>query len=269
MTEAAGRKPLLRAKLLVALFAATTALAGGGGAIAPAPAAAAVNQGEECDPLTTIDCEPTNGGGGGSSSSGSTGGGGEIIGEPIYVEGTLPPSPCGAFCLPSQVGRSRSGFLDRGGKDPRGPRARGRLTRVGEVAKDKGKDPSRDECGRARTSGPALPADALKALDAQMDAAVAGYKAANAKWWGFRHMEAHIKWEAERLRLAHADPAQIESADETLALVAERMRSLGAAADAFQDRLEALSKEKRRLAAQAVIDRAALRARCRALYPDA
>jgi|GEM_PF-754829 len=139
-----GRLAPLRASLLLALLAATALLAGGAQALAPAPAAAAVNQGEGCDPnYPTADCEPTNGGGGGGSSSGSTQAGGtgdsEIIGEPIYVEGTLPPSPCGAFCLPSQVGRSHTGFLDRGGKDPRAPRPRGRLTRVGEVAKEKGK----------------------------------------------------------------------------------------------------------------------------------
>jgi hypothetical protein len=120
-------------------LAATALLIGGTQALAPAHAAAAINQGEECDPnYPTADCETTNGGGGGSSSGSPDGGGtseDQIIGEAIYVEGTPPPSPCGIGCLPSQVGGSRAGFLDRGGRDPRGPRPRGRLTRVGEVAK--------------------------------------------------------------------------------------------------------------------------------------
>jgi len=138
----------------IALLASIAALGGGAAALAPAPAAAAVNQGEECDPSQpALDCEPTNGGGGGGGSSGSTDGSGagedQTIGEAIYVEGTLPASPCGIWCLPSHIGGSRPGFLDRGGKDPRAPRARGRLTRVGEAPKGKAgaSQMTKDECG--------------------------------------------------------------------------------------------------------------------------
>jgi len=172
-TDVSRPGPRQRGKLLLTLLTAASLLAGGAEALAPAPAAGMVDQGEECDPnYPTLDCEPTNGGGGGGSGSpGSTGGSGagegEIIGEAIYVEGTLPPSPCGAFCLPSQVGRSRSGFLDRGGKDPRGPRARGRLTRVGEAPK--GKAPAKTECERLKSGRLELPADlAMKAIEASL-----------------------------------------------------------------------------------------------------
>jgi hypothetical protein len=149
----------LRASLPLALLIATAALATGAQALAPASAAAAINQGEECDPNNpTADCESTNGGGGGSTEGSA--GGDQIIGEAIYVEGTLPPSACGAFCLPSQVGGSHTGFLDRGGRDPRAPRARGRLARVGEVAKGKRTVPSKDECERLKDGRLELPADA-------------------------------------------------------------------------------------------------------------
>lgn len=145
-------------RLAATVFAATALLAGGAQAIAPAPAAAMVDQGEECDPLTTIDCEPANGGGGGSSGSADGAGAGvgeQIIGEPIYVVGTVPASPCGAFCLPSRVGGSRPGFLDRGGKDPRGPRARGRLTRVGEAPKG---DWTKERCEELMSDSTLAPA---------------------------------------------------------------------------------------------------------------
>jgi hypothetical protein len=155
-------------RLAAALLAATALLAGGAQALAPATAAAAINQGEECDLNNpTADCESTNGGGGGGSTGGGSAGGEEIVGEAIYVEGTPPPSPCGIGCLPSQIGGSRTGFLDRGGRDPRGPRPRGRLTRVGEVAK--GKAPTKEECEKLMAGRLKLPSDLeMKAASARI-----------------------------------------------------------------------------------------------------
>ncbi len=60
-----------RAKALLALLAATAALAGGTQALAPASAAAMINDGEECGE-PTVDCEPGGGAGGSGGSTGDT-----------------------------------------------------------------------------------------------------------------------------------------------------------------------------------------------------
>jgi hypothetical protein len=171
-TDVSRPGPRDRGRLLLTLLTSASLLAGGAQALAPTSAAAMVSEGEECDPgYPTPDCEP-NGGGEGGGSSGSTegsAGGDQIIGEAIYVEGTLPPSPCGIGCLPSQVGATRAGFLDRGGRDPRGPRPRGRLTRVGEAARPKGKPPTKTECERLNSGRLELPADLeMKAIEARL-----------------------------------------------------------------------------------------------------
>ena len=135
-TRATERKRDLRRRpLIFGLLAATVALAGGAQALAPAPAAAMINLGD-CANLSgpaLFECEMRGAGSGGGSGSGggggSTGGdaGDQIIGEPIYVEGTLSPPRC-VGCLPNQIGGGRLGFGEGGGKHPHRGRG-GRLKR--------------------------------------------------------------------------------------------------------------------------------------------
>ncbi len=138
-TRATERKRALRRRpLIFGLLAATAALAGGAQALAPAPAAAMIDLGNDCANLSgsaLFECEMRgagSGGGSGSGGGGSTGGntGDQIIGEPIYVEGTLPPSRC-VSCLPNQIGDGRLGFVERGGKHPH--RGRGGRPKKGVV----------------------------------------------------------------------------------------------------------------------------------------
>jgi hypothetical protein len=124
-TAPRGRNPLGRGLLLALLT--TTALAGPQ-ALAPAPAAAAIAQGEDCaDPtVVSIECETTGGGGGSST--------GTIGEEVIEVEGAA-PSPCvvqPSLCLPSQVGGTQR-LAGDGAGSPRAPRRRGRSARRGEL----------------------------------------------------------------------------------------------------------------------------------------
>jgi cell division protein FtsB len=136
-------------RLLLALLTATATLSGGTQALAPTPALAMDNQGNECQNLPTWErtvCEMENGGG---SGAGGTNGGpdGPIVGtETIEIHDTAPPSRC-TFCLPPQVGGGHLGFLDRGGKNPREPRHRGRPVRVGQVERGK---PTKEECERLK-----------------------------------------------------------------------------------------------------------------------
>jgi len=262
----------LRASLLLALLAATALLAGGAQALGPAPAAAAVNQGEGCDPnYPTADCEPTNGGGGGGSSSGSTDGSGvgedQIIGEPIYVVGTVPASPCGAFCLPSQVGRYHTGFLDRGGKDPRAPRARGRLTRVGEVAKPKGNAPTKAECDQLKKGQLELPADAKtrelsarelglwKEMAAIRNRAVEAGSERELKLAELRRLTRAANSDAGRRRLLEAEIANLK----------QEIAALDYQSNALFDQYTETIARREHAEAQAAAEKKALLAKCRAL----
>jgi hypothetical protein len=141
-----GLARLLRVHRPLALLTAIAALA-------PTPALAMNNQGNECQNLPTWErtvCEMENGGGaGGAGGAGGTSGdpGGQTIGhETIEIDDTVPPSRC-IGCLPSQIGGGHLGFLDRIGRNPREPRHRGRPVRVGEVAQGK---PTREECERLK-----------------------------------------------------------------------------------------------------------------------
>jgi hypothetical protein len=140
-TEATGRElPHRHTKTVLAVLTATAALAVGVQALAPNPAAAMINLGNECANLSgqaLFECEMRGGGGAEGGSSGGGGGGSagggtgdQIIGEAIYVEGTLPPSRC-VSCLPNQAGGGRLGFLERGGKHPH--RGRGGRPKRGVV----------------------------------------------------------------------------------------------------------------------------------------
>jgi hypothetical protein len=115
------RRPQLRHRgRLLAFLAAIAALAGGTQALAPTPAAAMINDGEECGE-PSVDCEP----GGGAGGTGET-----VDTETIEVHGTA-PSPCVLHpspCLPSS-GRPRPG--SGGSANPR-PRHGGRPVRVAD-----------------------------------------------------------------------------------------------------------------------------------------
>jgi hypothetical protein len=143
---------LARSRLLLALLTATATLAGGAQALAPTPALAMDNQGNECQNLPTWErtvCELENGGGSGAGGAGGAMGDpdGPVVGhETIEIHDTAPPPRC-TFCLPSQIGGGHLGFLDRGGRNPREPRHRGRLARVGEVVQGK---PTKEECERLK-----------------------------------------------------------------------------------------------------------------------
>jgi hypothetical protein len=128
-TRAARPQPRHHGGLLIVLLVATLVLAGGAQTLAPTPAAAMIDQGEECtDPI--LECEP--GGGGGVGSSGGGGSPNDTVGsETIEVRGTR-PSPCQlspSSCLPSS-GRPPLG--SNGARNPLRPRG-GRPMRVADA----------------------------------------------------------------------------------------------------------------------------------------
>jgi hypothetical protein len=163
MTEidAAGRTSFRRAQLALALLAATLLVAAGVQALAPAPAAAAIDLGEECaDPtVSSIECETTGG------SGGSEGGAGEIVGpaEVIEVEGAA-PSPCVAqpsLCEPSEVGGRHGPHADGAGQAPHG-RHGGKPTKLAQTPekdRDAAGHPSLGECKKVMTGDADLPLD--------------------------------------------------------------------------------------------------------------
>jgi hypothetical protein len=112
------RARLLRCRGSVALLVATFGLAVGGQGLGPAPAAAMIDQASVgvCEPMPGISdggwnfttneaCSFGQDAGGGPDGEGSGGGSDdEIIGEPIEVEGTAPPTDCAVNiwnCLPA------------------------------------------------------------------------------------------------------------------------------------------------------------------------
>ncbi len=156
-------RSLRRSHLPLAFLTATAALTGGTQALAPNSAMAMDNQGNECQNLPTWErtvCEMENGGSGagGAGGAGSTSGDpdGQTIGhETIEIHDTAPPPRC-TFCLPSQIGGGHLGFLDRGGRNPREPRHRGRPVRVGEVEQGK---PTKEECERLKDGRLQVPSE--------------------------------------------------------------------------------------------------------------
>jgi hypothetical protein len=151
-------RSLRRAHRLLALLTATAVLAGGTQALAPTPALAMDNQGNECQNLPTWErtvCELENGGGSGAGGAGGAGGtngdpGGQTIGhETIEVHDTR-PSHCQlspSLCRPTQVGGQQIGSA--GGENLRGSKGV-RPIRVGKVGK--GKQRTRRECAKVRES---------------------------------------------------------------------------------------------------------------------
>jgi hypothetical protein len=146
-------QPRRRGKL--ALLAASAVLAAGAQALAPTPAAALNDQGNECQNLAvwealTCEMETGVGGAGGGAESGAEDG--EMIGEEtIEVYGTrppdLPPSPCKLsfwICGPNsgrpQAGRSGDGGRRYAARPPRRP------TRAAQAPKQKSNPPTREEC---------------------------------------------------------------------------------------------------------------------------
>lgn len=131
--SASGHNARRRGTLLLALLVATATLAGGAQALAPAPAAAMINDGEECtDPAW--ECEPGGGGGVGGSSAGDGQGGGGIVGVETIAIKDARPSPCQlspSSCLPSG-GRPAGGRSGDGG-GPFRPQHGGRPTRVADA----------------------------------------------------------------------------------------------------------------------------------------
>jgi hypothetical protein len=143
-TEPNTRRPAHRCtKTALALLTATAALSGGTQALAPTPALAMNNQGNECQNLPTWErtvCELEDAGGSGASggtAGGSNGSGGApTIGhETIEIHDTR-PSHCQlspSSCLPSMPGGRHQ--IGSDGVRPRGPRPGHRPVRVGEVEK--------------------------------------------------------------------------------------------------------------------------------------
>jgi hypothetical protein len=177
-TFANGGKPR-RGGIALALLATTAALAGGVQALAPAPAAAAIAQGEDCaDPtVVSIECETTGGGGAGSDGSGSAGGAGAgtVGSEVIVVEGK---APLCTTCMPSEIGGRHQPGVDGVGQRPHG-RHGGRPSRVAQAPKRNDKEdddrPSLEECQALWVGAVALSVDskiqglatAIESLDNQ------------------------------------------------------------------------------------------------------
>jgi hypothetical protein len=142
---------------LLALIAATAVLAGGTQALAPTPAMAMNNQGNECQNLPTWErtvCELEDGGGSGASggtAGGSNGSGGApTIGHETIVVHDTRPSHCQvspSLCKPTQVGGQQIGSA--GGETLHGLKGV-RPIRVGEAGK--GKQLTRRECAKLRES---------------------------------------------------------------------------------------------------------------------
>jgi len=167
-TEATERKFRFRG-IALALLATTAALAAGVQALAPATAAAAIDQGEECSDPTgaPIECDTTGGGGGG----GGTTGGGTVGSEVIVVEGK---APLCTTCMPSEIGGRHQPGADGAGQRPHG-RHGGRPTRVAQSPKKNDERPSLEECQALWVGAVSLSVDskiqglaaAVESLDSQ------------------------------------------------------------------------------------------------------
>jgi hypothetical protein len=159
----APRSAQRRAKTALALLTATAALAAGAEALAPTPAAAMINLGNDCANLSgwaLFECEMHGAGAGGSGAGGAGNTNGdagsiELDPEVIRIDGTPPPA-CMVDpwkCMPSMPGGRHQIGAD--GVRPRGPRPGGhRPIRVGEVVKGKSIPPSRKSCMDYIKGGP-------------------------------------------------------------------------------------------------------------------
>jgi hypothetical protein len=276
-TEAIARSSAGRGRVALALFAAAAALVGGAQAFVPTRAAAMIDMGSDCANLSgsaLFECEMRGAGaGGGSGGSGgggpSTGGtgGDQIIGEPIYVEGTLPPPRC-TICLPSQIGGGRLGFSDRGVRNPRERRHRGRHTRVGEVAKEKAKDPTRADCERFKAGQLQLPADAeMKAVEARLGSTIQRQADQEGKLGLLREEAARIDLEVQSMKNSHQVPAKrIRAAEERLGSVMGNILGVGREISATMNEFIQLTKAHGALRVKKAAEAQALQKQCRALY---
>jgi hypothetical protein len=272
--EAIGRETLERGKVMLALLAATAALAAGAQALAPSPAAAMINLGD-CANLSgpaLFECEMRgagagggSGGGGGGSTSGDAGE--EIIGEAIYVRDTR-PSPTGCrqswSCLPSTPGGRHQ--IGSDGVRPRGPRPGHRPVRVGEVAKGK---LTKEECRRLIDGQLKLPSEAnVSALAARMDALDGKLKAANPRLWGLKQDELRLRKLLKSLQ-AEGPKAdiQVTLAQQGLAAVWEEIASLGVGSDPLYGEWKSVNAELKRAFAQFAAQQESMRKQCAELYP--
>jgi hypothetical protein len=271
--EAIGRETLERGKVMLALLAATAALAAGAQALAPSPAAAMINLGD-CTNLSgpaLVECEMHgagagggSGGGGGGSTSGAAGE--EIIGEAIYVRDTRPSTPgCRQSwsCLPSTPGGRHQ--IGSDGVRPRGPRPGHRPVRVGEVAKGK---LTKEECRRLNDGQLKLPSEAnVSALAARLDDLDGQLKAANPQLWALKQEESRLLRVLKSLG-AKGSPAklQVALAEERLAAVWEEIESLGVGSDPLYGQWKAANAEYKRAFAQILAQQQSMRKQCAELY---
>jgi hypothetical protein len=271
-TQNPGRRASRRTKTALALLTATAALSGGTQALAPTPALAMNNQGNECQNLPTWErtvCEMEDAGGSGAGGSGNTNGdqGGPTIGnETIEVHGTAPSPRC-SFCLPSQIGGGHLGLSDRGGKNPREPRHRGRLTRVGEAPKGKAKPPTKAECEKFKADRLELPTDReLRANEAQLVKTDKRRIELEKELVRLDKEAAELAEQIRSLKISRA-PSKVVFAIEdryyrVTASIPTVHRKIGAAKDEFVQ----LTREHEALQLKRAAEAGALQKRCRSLY---
>jgi hypothetical protein len=255
-------RPAWRTKALLALLAAIAALAGGTQALAPVPATAMINDGEECGE-PTVDCEP--GGGAGGSGGGSS----DTVGsETIVIHDTAPsplPSPCprAASCLPSQLGGRQPG--SSGGRNPR-PRHGGRPVRVGEAPKEKSRKLTNEECARLVTGELVLPKQQrvrdLSALGGSLASTLGSYLKRQA------NLENRIGQLRGRLKFLHSqadtDDGQILALEGQLAGLMLEDASLGSKTASFSDWAAKVRQQLERLDPEAKAENLAQRKKCSA-----
>jgi hypothetical protein len=271
-TEPNTRRPAhRRTKTALALLTATAALSGGTQALAPAPALAMNNQGNECQNLPTWErtvCEMEDAGGSGvpgGTAGGSNGSGGApTIGhETIEVHDTPRPSHCQlspSSCLPSMPGGRHQ--IGSDGVRPRGPRPGHRPVRVGEVAK--GKTPTKDDCRKLKSGRFVFPSqEKVLALSVQLAGLARQMKTTNPKWWKLKKQESDLLNELKRLSGSGADAALIARDEEMLSQARHDLASVPAENTHFY---EYVNRERDRAVAQLAADTSAMQKQCKSLY---
>jgi hypothetical protein len=264
-----------RTKTALALLTATAALSGGAQALAPTPAMAMNNQGNECQNLPTWErtvCELEDAGGSGASSGtagGSNGSGGApTIGhETIEVHDTR-PSHCQlspSSCLPSMPGGRHQ--IGSDGVRPRGPRPGHRPVRVGEVAKGKAKQWTKAECEQFKSGRLLLPSEQeIRRLEARIVSAE--YKQTNLKkMLDQRRVEAvRLAEEVQALKARHAASKDVLAAEQryraAMGGIPPVEREISAAADQFA----LLAKEHEALQLKRNAEAQALQKHCRDVH---
>jgi hypothetical protein len=262
-TKLAARTPVgPRAKTLVALLAATAALAGGTQAFAPATAAAMIGDGEECGE-PTVDCEP------GGGAGGSGGGPGDTIGsETIVIRDTAPsslPSPCAraSSCLPSQLGGGRPG--SSGGRNPR-PRHGAKPVGVGEAPKGKSRQLTNEECARLVTGKLVLPKEQRARDLSALHSSLASTRASFLKMqMNLGNVINHLKGQLKALQSkGDADDGQILALEGQLAGLTREYASLESKATYFDDWAITVRQQLEHLDPEARTENLAQRKKCSA-----